>query len=71
MKKTPLAEYLAQDGKTQTGLGAQVGLTQGAIGKMVRDGRNISVIEHDDTRIELFEEKVVAQSPALETSDAA
>jgi len=57
-KRTSITDYLRPKGEqTQKGLADLVGLTQGAIFQMVRDGRNIFVIEHLDGRVELEEVK--------------
>jgi hypothetical protein len=65
MKKIPLSEYLELPGKSQQGLAASFNLTQGAISKMHRSGRNIFVIEHDDGRLELLEEKAIATTSSV------
>lgn len=59
MKKTPLVEYLALPGNSQSKLALRVGLTQGAISKMVRTGRKVDVVEHDNGGVELEEKRVI------------
>lgn len=60
MKKTALEAYLQLH--SQSDLADAVGLTQGAISKMVRTKRKIIVVEHESGAIELTEEKPIAKS---------
>lgn len=59
MSKTPLAKYLKKT--SQVHLAEAVGLTQGAISKMLRVGRNVYVVaDSRNEQIKLVEEKVIA-----------
>lgn len=71
MKRTPLDEYLEDENNTQKHLAASVGLTQGAIGKMLRAKRTITVVEHDSGAVELFEEKTIGSAAGIQESQAA
>ena len=62
MTKIPLTEYLSQPGKSQQKLALAVGVTQGAISKMIRTKRDVEVIEHDDGSIELVEQRVIGST---------
>lgn len=64
MTKTHLAEYLNQSGQSQKKLADAVNLSQGAISKMVRTGRNIFVVVSLAGNIELLEEKPLCRNPA-------
>lgn len=63
MNRIPLASYLKHH--SQQSVAEAVGLSQGAISKMVRTGRNISVVEHDTGFIELVEEKPITGRPTV------
>lgn len=71
MTKTPLKEYLEGEDTTQKILAESVGLTQGAIGKMLRTKREIFVIEGPDGEVELYEGKTIAGSRQTDSSKAA
>lgn len=58
MKRKTLQEYL--NGTTQYALAQAVGVTQGAINKMLHSDRDIVVITHRDGTIELHEHRIVA-----------
>lgn len=60
MSKTPLKAYLETN--SQASLAQAVGLTQGAISKMLLAGRNVFVVSHQGGTIELVEEKQIANS---------
>lgn len=60
MNRIPLDKYL--EGKSQASLARAVGLSQGAISKMLRTGRNVSVVEHENGSIELIEERVITRT---------
>lgn len=55
MKKTPLADYVAVHGQTSTA--RAIGVTQGAVRKMLHTDRRIYVIEHDDGTVTAIEER--------------
>lgn len=59
--ETKLATYVEKHGQTETG--RRVGLTQGAIWQMLRDGRNIFVIEKGKT-VYLEERKRIGKTAA-------
>lgn len=67
MNRTSLEQYL--EDKSQASLARAVGLSQGAISKMLRAGRNVMVIEHDDGKIELIEERLIRRATA-DSSDS-
>ncbi|MFV1944222.1 Cro/CI family transcriptional regulator [Pseudomonas luteola] len=46
MKRTHIKEFVASHGQTKTA--AALGMTQGALSKALRLGRDIFVIEHKD-----------------------
>ena len=56
MQGVPLKEYLKHN--SQRKLADAVGVTQGAISKMLRVGRNITVVESKG-RVRLVEEKAI------------
>ncbi len=58
MNRIPLPDYLKEN--SQASLAEAVGLTQGAISKMMRAGRRIIVVINDSGDVELTEEKRVA-----------
>jgi hypothetical protein len=58
MNRIPLSDYLQKN--SQTTLAEAVGLTQGAISKMMRSGRKVIVIVKDSGDVELAEEKRLA-----------
>lgn len=58
---TSLVDYLKRPGKTQSGLAASAGVTQGAIHQMMKSGRSIFVREHDDGRVDLYEIKPIGR----------
>jgi hypothetical protein len=61
VNKTPIKKFL--ETCSQADLGAAVGLTQGAISKMVRTGRNVYVVTDSRNKIKrLVEEKPIAPS---------
>lgn len=60
MKKQTLAEYLSVKGNTQESLARATNISQTAVSKMLRVGRNILVITNRDGTIELREEKTIA-----------
>lgn len=62
MKIIPLSEYLAGVGTQQT-LADALRIQQSAVSQMVRAGRNIQVILHDDGRIEAQEIRPVPARP--------
>jgi len=62
MKTVPLSEYLAEIG-TQQVLANALGVQQSAVSQMVRSGRNIEVIIHEDGRIEAQELRPIPARP--------
>jgi predicted transcriptional regulator len=58
MRQTPIEEFVRVHKQVQAA--ALLGLSQGAISKMLRAGRRVTVIEHEDGRVLAVEEKVVA-----------
>jgi len=62
MNHIPLKTFLKSPGASQKTLAKAVGLAQSAISKMLKTGRNITVVIHDGGLIELREEKTVAKS---------
>ena len=62
MKTVPLREYLAEIG-TQQVLANALGIQQSAVSQMVRSGRNIEVIIHEDGRIEAQELRPIPARP--------
>lgn len=55
MKKTPLPEYVEQH--TQVVTAERIGVSQGAISKMLRNQRQVFVVEHDDGTFSAVEER--------------
>lgn len=70
-KKQKLKQYLAEPLNGQEELARRLGITQSAISKMITRERDITVIEHRDGYIELWEEKLVASSMVAEHCEAA
>ena len=65
MSKIPLAEFLAAKGNSQSSLAAVVDVTQGAISKMLREGRNVFVVTNKAGKAtKLIEEKHIAPTKA-------
>lgn len=62
MKTVPLSKYLAEIG-TQQVLANALGIQQSAVSQMVRSGRNIEVIIHEDGRIEAQELRPIPARP--------
>ncbi|MBC3410723.1 XRE family transcriptional regulator [Pseudomonas sp. SWRI51] len=62
MKTIPLTEYLELHG-TQADLAAALGMNQSAVSQMVRAGRCVHVVIHDDGRIEAYEQRPVPARP--------
>ena len=62
MKTVPLSKYLAEIG-TQQMLANALGIQQSAVSQMVRSGRNIEVIIHEDGRIEAQELRPIPARP--------
>lgn len=62
MKTVPLSKYLAEIG-TQQALANALGIQQSAVSQMVRSGRNIEVIIHEDGRIEAQELRPIPARP--------
>lgn len=62
MKTVPLSKYLAEIG-TQQALANALGIQQSAVSQMVRSGRNIEVILHEDGRIEAQELRPIPARP--------
>lgn len=60
MKRSSLEAFL--ENHSQLSVAQAVGISQGAVSKMLRTGRNITVVEHDDGRLELVEEKPILGS---------
>ena len=46
MKAIPLKDYVELENKTQTDVAAEMGITQGALSKMLKSGRKI-ILEFD------------------------
>lgn len=59
MNRIPIADYVGMHGQQNTA--TKLGLTQGAISKMLRVGRNVFVIEQVDGSIEAIEERPVGR----------
>lgn len=57
MKRTTLQKYL--DKHSQASLASKVGISQGAISKMLRKGRNIMVHEYANGSVVLVEERQI------------
>ena len=65
MTKTPLTQYLSATGDSQAALASAVGVTQGAISKMVLAKRTVFVITNKSGKpIKLLEERIVSSSKA-------
>ena len=62
MRTIPLSEYLAEVG-TQRTLADALCIQQSAVSQMVRSGRNIEVILHEDGKIEAREIRPVPARP--------
>lgn len=64
MQKKPLTEYLKDPKNSQESLAAAIGYRQSAISNMIKAGRNIFVITHENGKVELLEEKIIGSKTA-------
>jgi hypothetical protein len=55
MKRIPLSEFAAEHGQSKAA--DLLGLTQGALSKAIRVGRDIVVISNDDGRLTALEQR--------------
>ncbi|MCH8506845.1 MAG: Cro/CI family transcriptional regulator [Ectothiorhodospiraceae bacterium] len=62
--RSTLEQYLSQPGRSQAALARRTGVTQGAVHQMLRSGRCIFVVEHDDGSLELQEIKRIGRKPS-------
>lgn len=63
--RLPLRQYLSEKKISQGELAKRANLSQGAISKMLRTGRNIVVVEiyaGNEVNIHLVEEKIISRS---------
>jgi predicted transcriptional regulator len=70
MFKTPLNDYMKTHGLSQADMAELVGLTQGAISKMLLRQRSVFVID-SGSAVSLVEEKVVAAPSAKVSQEPA
>jgi predicted transcriptional regulator len=59
MNRITLNDYVARHGQTKTA--GLLGLSQGAISKMLRIGRAVFIVEHGDGSIEAVEERRIGK----------
>lgn len=62
MKKVPLKDWLKIEGNTQELLASAIDYRQSAISNMIKARRNISVVTHDNGKIELIEERKIGSN---------
>lgn len=62
MNRVLLTEFVRRH--RQAEVAEKLGVTQGAISKMLRSDRTIWVVEHPDGRIEAIEERRIGKSAA-------
>ena len=68
MKRSKLADFTAENGQVATA--KKLNLTQGALSKAIRAGRNVFVIEHEDGSLSAEEVKPFPSQLAAKRSEA-